>query len=295
MDRSFKILIALTALWGLGVAQAQSLKVATSFSILEDFVKNVGGNRVSITNFVPRDGDAHTYQPGTQDVRKLADAQLVFINGLGLEAWFERLLKNAAGKAKIVTVSDGQKPRQFVEDGKRVDDPHMWWDLTNAVGYVRNIQRALSEADPAGATTYQANADRYARALVDLDAWAKKQLAALPITSRKLVTNHDALGYFADRYGFLVIGDVIPSLGTEQEPSAKAMAELSSTIRAQNVKAIFTENTVSRKLAETIARESGAKLAPPLYTDALGPIGSSGETFLKAFRSNVTTIVEALK
>jgi zinc/manganese transport system substrate-binding protein len=295
VNRSLKILIALVSISSFCVAHAQTLKVATSFSILEDFVKNVGGNRVSITNFVPRDGDAHTYQPGTQDVRKLAEAQLVFINGLGLEAWFQPLLKNASSQTKVVTVSSGLTPRTFDEDGKKVADPHAWWNLANTIQYVRNIQRALSSADPAGAVTYKTNADRYARALTDLDAWAKKEISSLPITSRKLVTNHDALGYFAQRYGFQVIGDVIPSLGTEQEPSAKAMAQLSSTIRSEHVKAIFTENTVSKKLAETIASESGTKVAPPLYTDALGPIGSSGETFLKAFRYNVSTIVGALK
>ncbi len=295
MNRNLNILIALVFLSGLCVAHAQTLKVATSFSILEDFVANVGGNRVSITNFVPRDGDAHTYQPGTQDVRKLAQARVVFINGLGLEAWFQPLLRNAASQTKVVIVSSGLKPRTFNEDGKNVADPHAWWNITNTIQYVRNIQRGLSSADPAGAATYKTNADRYARALMDVDAWAKKEISSLPITSRKIVTNHDALGYFAQRYGFQVIGDVIPSLGTEQEPSAKAMAQLSSTIKAQRVKAIFTENTVSKKLAETIAGESGAKIAPPLYTDALGPIGSSGETFLKAFRYNVRTIVDALK
>jgi zinc/manganese transport system substrate-binding protein len=160
---------------------------------------------------------------------------------------------------------------------------------------VRNIQRGLSSADPTGAATYKTNADRYVKNLMGLDAWAKKEISSLPITSRKIVTNHDALGYFAERYGFQVIGDVIPSLGTEQEPSARALAQLVGTIRSQHVRAIFTENTVSKKLAETIASESGAKIAPPLYTDALGPIGSSGETFLKAFRYNVKTIVGALK
>jgi zinc/manganese transport system substrate-binding protein len=295
VNRTLKILLASVSLSSLCVAHSQTLKVATSFSILEDFVANVGGNRVSITNFVPRDGDAHTYQPGTQDVRKLAEARVVFINGLGLEAWFQPLLKNAASTAKVVTVSSGLKPRTFNEDGKKVADPHAWWNLTNAVQYVRNIQRGLSNADSAGAATYKTNADRYARAITNLDAWAKKEILSLPVTSRKLVTNHDALGYFAERYGFQVIGDVIPSLGTEQEPSAKAMAQLSNTIQAQQAKAIFTENTVSKKLAETIASESGAKIAPPLYTDALGPVGSSGETFLEAFRYNVRTIVDALK
>jgi zinc/manganese transport system substrate-binding protein/manganese/iron transport system substrate-binding protein len=291
-------LVGLTSL-----ASAQQLNVATSFSIIEDLVKNVGGNRVSITNFVPRDGDAHTYQPGTQDVKNLADARLVFINGLGLENWFQPLLKNAASKARVITLSDGLKPLKLEGDHQGEDhkddhgefDPHMWWNPTNTIAYVRKIQAALEKTDPAGTNLYKTNADRYAREFANLDAWAKTQVAQIPKANRKLVTNHDALGYFAARYGFKVIGNVIPSLGTEREPSAKETASLVKAIRREKVKAIFTENTVSARLAETVARETGAKIAPPLYTDALGAPGSSGDTFLKAFRHNVMTIVNALR
>jgi zinc/manganese transport system substrate-binding protein/manganese/iron transport system substrate-binding protein len=171
----------------------------------------------------------------------------------------------------------------------------MWWNPTNTIAYVRKIQAALEKTDPAGTNLYKTNADRYARELANLDAWAKTQVAQIPKANRKLVTNHDALGYFAARYGFKVIGNVIPSLGTEREPSAKETASLVKAIRREKVKAIFTENTVSARLAETVARETGAKIAPPLYTDALGAPGSSGDTFLKAFRYNVTTIVNALR
>lgn len=286
-----------------GLASAQGLKVATSFSIIEDLVKNVGGSRVSITNFVPRDGDTHTYQPGTQDVKNLADARLVFVNGLGLENWFSPLLKSAASKARVVTLSDGLKPRKL-EDTQQGEvhkdehgefDPHLWWNPVNTIAYVRTIQIALSDADPAGAASFKTNADRYARTLADLDAWAKTQVARLPAASRKLVTNHDALGYFAARYGFRVIGNVIPGYGTEREPSAQETARLITAIRRERVKAIFTENTLNARLAQTISSETGAKIAQPLYTDALGPVGSAGDTFLKAFRYNVTTIVNALR
>lgn len=302
MNHRRLIHLTISSLIGLtSLASAQQLKVVTSFSIIEDLVNKVGGNRVTITNFVPRDGDTHIYQPGTQDVKNLADARLVFVNGLGLENWFQPLLKNAASKARLIRLSDGLKPlklegdHQDHKDDHGEFDPHMWWNLTNAIAYVRKIQSALEKADPAGTNLFKSNADRYARELANLDAWAKTQVAQIPAANRKLVTNHDALGYFAARYGFRVMGNVIPSLGTEREPSAKETASLVNAIRREKVKAIFTENTVSARLAETIARETGAKIAPPLYTDALGAPGSRGDTFLKAFRYNITTIVNALK
>ena len=281
----------------LGLANAP-LKVATSFSILEDMVNTVGGKRVQITNFVPRDGDTHTFEPGTRDVKALSDAKLVFVNGLGLEGWFERLLKNAGSKTKVVTLSQGLKPMMGeAHEGESHGefDPHLWWDLRNAQAYVKRISGALEQADPAGKTVYASNSKTYLRELEALDAWAKLEVAKVPIPQRKLVTNHDSLGYFAARYGFKIVGQVIPGLGTERSPSAKEMAELTKAIKREGVKAIFTENTLSAKLAQTIAKETGAKIAPPLFTDALGPAGSAGDTFVKAFRYNVNTIVNALR
>ncbi len=275
---------------------AQTLQVATSFSILEDLVKNVGGDKVSIINFVPRDGDAHGYQPSAQDVKALAQAKVVFISGLGLEAWFAKLAKNAGGKAQIIELSKGLAARKFSQ-GEEVgeSDPHIWWNIINVVSYVNKIRNALTNADSSHKDTYWNNAAKYNRQLADLDVWAKLEVQKIPSTNRKIVTNHDALGYFADRYGFQVIGTVIPGGSTERPPSAKETADLIRIIRREKVKAIFTENVINAKLAEAIARETDAKIAPALYTDALGAIGSSGETFLKAFRHNIQILVTALR
>jgi zinc/manganese transport system substrate-binding protein len=290
-----KILIIMLALIS-SSSIAAPIKVVTSFSILENIVQNVGGNLVSVTNFVPRNGDAHSYQPSTQDVRALGDAKIVFVNGLGLDGWFEKLAKNAASKAKIVTLSNGLKTQKItvgVETGET--DPHMWWNLQNAIAYTKKITSTLEQVDPKNSSSYQKNAAAYVKTLSGLDAWAKLEVQKIPVANRVLVTNHDALGYFATRYGFKILGTVIPSGGTEREPSAKEMAKLIDAIKANKVRALFVENTVNPKLANAIASDTGVKIAPPLYTDSLGVKGSSGETFVKAFQYNVKTILNALK
>jgi zinc/manganese transport system substrate-binding protein len=289
------LLISALIMFSTATGQNTHLQIVTSFSLLEDLVKNVGTDRVQVRSFVPRNGDPHSFEPGTQDVRTLSQAKLVFINGLGLEAWFEKLLSNAASKTSVITLTDSLKPRQFLEDGQRINDPHMWWDLTRTQTYVTRISKALETVDPAGKNVYVSNAKKYNAELTKLDAWAKLEIAKIPVGKRKLVTNHDALGYFAARYGFVIIGEVIPSLGTEQAPSAKDLATLSRTMKREGIKAIFTENIINPKLAQTLADESGAKVAPALYTDSLGLPGSNGDTFIKAFRYNVTTILNALK
>jgi zinc/manganese transport system substrate-binding protein len=277
-------------------AFAAPIKVVTSFSILEDLVQNVGGKLVSITNFVPRNGDAHTYQPTTQDVRALGDAKIVFVNGLGLDAWFEKLAKNAASKAKIVTLSSGIKTQKIsVGDETGETDPHMWWNLQNAIAYIKKIASTLEQNDPKNSSVYQKNAAAYIKTLSNLDTWAKLEIQKIAAQNRVLVTNHDALGYFATQYGFKILGTMIPSGGTEREPSAKEIAKLIDTIKANKVRALFTENTVNPKLASAISSDTGVRIAPPLYTDSLGVKGSSGESFVKAFRYNVTTIANALK
>jgi zinc/manganese transport system substrate-binding protein len=277
-------------------AFATPIKVVTSFSILEDFVQNVGGKLVSVTNFVPRDGDAHTYTPTTQDVRALGDAKIVFVNGLGLDSWFEKLAKNANSKARIVTLSSGLQTQKIsVGDETGEIDPHMWWDFQNAIAYTKKIAITLEKSDPKNSNLYQNNAAKYIKTLQNLDAWAKLEVQKIPVKNRVLVTNHDALGYFAMRYGFKILGTVIPSGSTERSASAKETAQLIDTIKANKVRALFTENTLNSKLAQAISSDTGVKIAPPLYTDSLGKLGSSGESFVKAFRYNVTTIVGALK
>lgn len=297
-----KAFLILAAFLVSNLAHAQ-IQVATSFSILEDIVKNVGGARVSITNFVPRDGDTHSYQPSAQDVKALANAKIVFINGMGLEEWFSKLAKNAGSKAKIIELAKGLKALPLEEEEHSGEhhhdhgefDPHLWWNPMNVVQYAYRIRNALVVADPAGKDAYWSNAARYARELANLDAWAKLEVAKIPLANKKIVTNHDALSYLADRYGFKVVGTVIPGGSTERAPSARETANLIRIIRREGVKAIFTENTVNPKLAQSIAKETGAKIAPSLYTDALGAIGSSGESYLKAFRHNINTLVAALQ
>jgi zinc/manganese transport system substrate-binding protein len=274
-------------------AFAAPIKVVTSFSILEDLVKNVGGNLVSITNFVPRDGDAHTYQPSTGDVRALDNAKIVFLNGLGLEGWFEKLAKNAASKATIVTLSNGLKTQKISQTLET--DPHVWWNLQNAIQYTKKIALALQKVDFKNSSLYQKNAVNYIKTLSSLDAWARLEVQKLPVKNRVLVTNHDALGYFATRYGFQILGTVLPSGGTEREASAKETAQLIDRIKANNVRALFTENTLNPKLARAISSDTGVKIAPALYTDSLGKAGSIGESFAKAFKYNFLTIVNALK
>ncbi len=291
--RASRLLLPLTALLT-GGALAAPVPVVTTFSILADLVQNVGGARVTLLNLVPPGGDTHTYEPSTGDIRTVARARLIFENGAGLESWFTKLRPSAQG-ARIVALSDGLKKQSFVEDGQTITDPHLWWNPEHVIAYVNTIRDTLAQVDPAGKAVYASNAARYGNQVRAADAAAKKLIATLPAANRKLVTNHDALGYFARHYGFTIVGEVIPSLGTEQEPSAQDTVRLIQAIRAQRVRAIFTENVINNKLAATVSDETGVRVAPPLVTDALGPKGSAGDTYLKALAYNVRTIVKALR
>ncbi|WP_456830315.1 metal ABC transporter solute-binding protein, Zn/Mn family [Deinococcus sp. UYEF24] len=281
-------------------AMAAPLPVAASTSVIADFVKVVGGDRIALVTLVPANADTHTYQPTTRDVQKLSQAKTLFINGANLEPWLPKLIGSAPG-VKVVTLSSGVKLRkasELVSEGIEPEgdfDPHAWWNPQNVSVYVKTIQAELTRLDPAGKTLYTANAAAYQKQLSTLDAYAKTQFALIPPAQRKLVTNHDALGYLAQRYGFTVVGQVIGGLSTEREPSAQELARLVKGVRASGAKAIFTENTVNARLAQALSSETGVKIAPPLYTDALGAPGSDGDTYLKAFRHNIGVLVAALK
>ncbi len=290
-------------LLGLASAQAAPLQVSVSNSILADFVRNVGGTRVSINEIVPAGGDSHTFQPTASVIRGLAGSRVMFVNGAGLEPWLPQV-QASAPSVPVRTLTSGLKLREGGEEEEGEEhageehsdfDPHAWWDLGLAAGYVKNVQNTLSALDPAGKATYASNAAAYIKKLNEADAYAKKQFATLPASQRQIVTNHDALNYFAARYGLTVVGTVIPGLSTEREPSARELATLVTAVKQSGVKVIFTENIVNTRLAEALAKETGAKIAPPLYTDALGPKGSAGETFLGAFQANVNEMVAALK
>lgn len=275
----------------------RALKVVATFSILGDLVRNVAGDRIELVTLVGPDGDTHAFEPSPSDSQTLAEADLIFENGLGFEAWMDSLYAASASTAQRVVVTRGVQPGKItVGDEAGETDPHAWQDVTYAMGMVSVIRDALAQQDPANSAAYQSNAQAYLKQLQDLDDYLKQQVETLPASRRKLVTNHDALGYFAKRYGFEVIGNVLGSLSTEAgEPSAADLARLSDEIRGAQVPAIFTENIENSKVIEQIAQEAGARVAPPLYTDALGPAGSAGETYLEMMRYNVDTIVAALK
>jgi zinc/manganese transport system substrate-binding protein len=286
------------------------LQIVASFSILGDLVENVGGDAVQVTTLIGPGVDAHTYDPAPADLVVLSEADVIFENGLGFEPWLDRFYESTQPPGTRVVVTEGITPRGAGEDDEHEGeaqpdedasehgqfDPHVWHDVANVIVMVGNIRDALVAADPDSAELYQANAAAYIAELEVLDASIREQVAALPEERRKLVTSHDTFGYFADAYGFEVIGTALGSLSTEAgDPSARDIATLITQIKEAGVPAIFAENVANPDLMESIAAEAGVVLAPPLYTDALGPPGSPGETFIGMMQSNVTTIVDALQ
>lgn len=286
-------------------ASGKRLQVVATFSILGDLVKAVGGDKVDVTTLIGPGVDAHTYDPSPADLVKLESADLVFENGLGFEPWLDRFYASAQPLGKRVIVTEGITPRQaggaeVSHEGESAGhgqfDPHVWHDVANAIVMVENIRDVLVAADPANAAVYEANAAAKIADLKALDQWVREQVATIPEERRKLVTSHDTFGYFADAYGFQIIGTALGSLSTEAgEPSARTIATLISQIQDAGVPAIFAENVSNPDLMQSIADEAGVTLAPPLYSDALGPPGSPGDTYDGMIRGNVTTIVNALK
>ena len=291
------------------------LQAVASFSILGDLVEKVGGDAVEVTTLIGPGVDAHTYDPAPADLVVLAEANVIFENGLGFEPWLDRFYESTQPPGTRIVVSEGITPRKPGTDddqqpaGNAGDepegdeerapgefDPHVWLDVTNAIHMVGAIRDALAAADPTNAELYEANAAAYISELEALDAAIREQVATLPETRRTLITSHDNLGYFADAYGFTVLGNVFGSLSTDAgDPSARDIATLIGQIEEAGVPAIFAENVANPDLMESLAAEAGVALAPPLYTDALGPEGSPGETYIGMMQSNITTIVDALK
>jgi len=286
-------------------AAGEPLHVVASFSVLGDLVKDVGGDAVQVTTLIGPGVDAHTYDPAPSDLVVLEGADVVFENGLGFEPWLDRFFESAQPSAARIVVSEGITPRtiddETAESAQEAQqhggvDPHVWHDAANAIVMVGNIRDALVSADPAHADRYEANATATIARFQELDAWIREQVATLPQDRRKLVTSHDTFGYFADAYGFEIIGTALGSLSTEAgDPSARDIGLLVEEIAAAGVPAIFAENVANPDLMTAIAAEAGVQLAPTLYTDALGPPGSPGETYDGMMRSNVMTIVDALK
>ena len=288
-------------------SDSNALTVVATFSILDDLVQNVGGEQVQVITLVGADGDAHTFEPTPADSAALTKAAVIFENGLGLEPWLDDLYSASGATAQRVVVSNGVDllslheagAEQTAADADHADhgefDPHIWHNVANAMQMVTNIRNALSAADPQHADVYAANAENYLAKLNDLDVWVRERVATLPAARRKLVTSHDTFGYFAAAYGFEIIGTAMGAASTEAaDPSARDLAALAETIKAAGVPAIFAENVANPQLVEQIAQETGVKMGPPLYTDALGKAGSDGDSYIKMMRYNVDAIVNAL-
>jgi zinc/manganese transport system substrate-binding protein len=296
LTRRLVPLAALGLLLAIAPAAAQDkLKTVASFSILGDFVKNVGGDRVEVVSLVGPDSDAHVFNPTPSDARKIAEAKLVFVNGLGLEGWMTRLVKAAGGKAETVVTTTGIKPLKMEDEhkpGHMVTDPHAWQSVANAKIYVANIRDGLVKADPAGKEVYEANATAYLAKLDALEGEVKAAMAKIPAQRRRIITTHDAFGYFSAAYGVEFIAP--EGVSTEAEASAKDVARIITQIKKQKIPAIFLENISDPRLMEQIARESGAKIGGKLYSDALSGADGPAPTYIDMMRNNISQFSIAL-
>ena len=294
MLRKFFLTLTLAALTACSAPASPStnglLAVVATTSLIGDVARQIGADRVSVNVLLPIGADPHAFEPRPQDVAALTDADLVLVNGLGLEATLQPLLGNAR---TIVTVSDGINALLFAEEEGGLD-PHVWQDPNNVIVWARNIRDAFAQADPAHADEYASNADAYIAELTALDAWIKDQVAQIPEANRKLVTDHEDFGYFTARYGFEQVGAVVPSVSTGSAPSAQELAALEDAIRSSGVKAVFVGSTVSPDLSRRVAEDTGVRLVF-LFTDSLSPSGGDAESYLAFMRHNVNAIVEALR
>jgi ABC-type Zn uptake system ZnuABC Zn-binding protein ZnuA len=279
------------------LAEGEKLKVVATTNIIGDLVRNVGGDMIELITLLPVGSDPHTFAPAPQDAASVANAHVVFINGLHLEEFLEELIENAGGQAPIVTVSKNVETRELEEideHNHKGVDPHVWMSPANAMVMVHNIERALTQLDPANAKSYKENAETYEAQLEELDRWVEAQIESIPAENRILVSDHDSLGYYVDRYGLEVVGAVIPAISTNAEPSAHELAGLQQEISELNVKAVFVGTTVNSALSQRVAQDTGIQMIP-LYTGSLGKAGSGAETYVDFMRYNTTAIVGGLK
>ncbi|WP_029004823.1 metal ABC transporter substrate-binding protein [Azorhizobium doebereinerae] len=290
------------------------LPVVASFSILGDFVKNVGGDRIALATIVGPNADTHVYQPTPNDAKKLAVAKVIFVNGLGFEGWMDRLVKASGTKATVVVATTGITPRERTKDepqdaedapkgktgtgkaGEAHDhghiDPHAWQSVANAKIYVANIRDGLIAADPAGKDVYTANAAAYTAKLDAVEAEVKAAIGAIPAAQRRIITSHDAFGYFGDAYGLKLLAP--EGVSTESEASAKDVGKIIRQIKAQNIPAVFLENVTNPRLMDRIAKESNAIVGGTLYSDALSDDKGQAASYIDMMRYNIRQLAGAL-
>ncbi|MQM31426.1 MAG: metal ABC transporter substrate-binding protein [Candidatus Accumulibacter phosphatis] len=298
--RTAALLILLGAQPGAAMA-VELLPVVASFSILGDLTQRVGGEHVQVYTLVGPLADAHVYQPKPADVKILARARLVVVNGLGFEGWIDRLMQSSGYRGPIVVASKGVKlldkeagpgGQHRGHDHAADVDPHAWQDLAQARHYVDNIAAALTQLDPANEAAYQANAAALKQQIDTLDAEIRASLSRLPAERRVVVSSHDAFGYFARAYGIRFLAPV--GVSTDAQPSAAAVAAIIRQIRQEKIPAMFIENVSDPRLLERISAESGARIGGILYSDSLSTAGTTAASYLGMMRENAKTLAAAL-
>ena len=272
---------------------SDKVNVVATFSILADFVRNVGGDRVEVTALVGPGADAHVYTPSPSDAKKIAAAKLVVVNGLGLEGWLPRLVKSSGGTATMLVASTGITPLRPGGGHHAEADPHAWQSVANAKIYVGNIRDALMTADPDGTATYRSNAEQYLARLDALDREVREAVAQIPPERRKVISSHEAFGYFAAAYGIAFVAP--QGVSTESEPSARDLATIIRQIRKENIPAVFLENISDPRLVERIAAETGARIGGTLYSDSLTGEKGDAPTYIDMVRHNIRAVSSALK
>jgi len=302
LPMAFALLLAALCGAAPALADAQKLRVVATFSILGDLVAQVGGDRVAVTTLVKPDADAHGYAPAPSDARTVAAADLVVVNGLGLEGWIDRLIKASGTKAPVVVASKGIRPIEEAEDhghGHGQDhahdhhaDPHAWQSIANAKVYVANIRDGLVARDPAHAAEYAARAQTYLGELDALEKDVRDTIAKIPPARRRIITTHDAFGYFTAAYGLTFIAP--QGVSTDSEASPRDVARIVRQIRAEKIPAVFLETIADPRLLEQIARESGAAVGGKVYSDALSGPGGPAPTYLAMMRNNLAAFAKAL-
>ena len=298
---SFRLLVLLSLVSVMAApVVAQPLPVVTSFSILADLVKVIGGSHVEVTSLVGPNADAHVFDPTPADAKRLADAKLVVINGLGFEGWMDRLIKSSGYRGSVTVASRGVKTiqeaaghgHQHGHSHSHAADPHAWQNPLNVKQYVQNIRLALAAAKPAAAQEFEQRAQAYSRELDALDQSIRERLKPIPVAQRRIVTSHDAFGYFAAAYNVKFYP--LQGLSTGSEPSAADVVRIIDQIKKNKVTAIFVENISDARVLERITKESGARIGGTLYADALSEPGTAVDTYLKLIEHNAATIIKGL-
>ncbi|CAM2830871.1 metal ABC transporter solute-binding protein, Zn/Mn family [Vibrio rarus] len=273
-------------------AMAGTVNAVASFSVLGDIVQQVGGEHVAVTTLIGAGSDPHSFSPAPQDSVTLNKADVVFVSGLGLEGWMDRLVKASGYKHEVVTASNGIQTRSMIDDGEKIIDPHAWNSMANGVTYATNVMNALIKADPEDAAYFKQHGEQYIKQLSELNDWAVATFKAIPREKRKVLTSHDAFGYFGAQYNV----DFLAPQGysTESEASAQHIAELINQIKTEGVNVYFMEDQADPRLVKQVAAASGAKEGGELYPEALS-LNSEANTYAKAFKHNVTVIANSMK